>query len=290
MAILPNGKLSAGTIHDLHISTNLADAAQDILKHSFAVYKVPTGAAQTIKVAWNEARQFFAEPSTDCQKIVNGNLYGYNEPSNAKKLFRAFCFSNDQPWPTASFQTASTNVAKDLHHLLVQCYQEIKQQQSSFEAAAAAASERTEPPLRKRPRLSSVVDIPPTAWETTKCPLDFFFYHAKDPSAVNCSEHIDRGILIGVCLTNVPGLEVQIADAAHRRRADDKESSLFVCPEIVTHNSNLYQEAEPCSGLVCIMAGDQLSQMVSGTNGACVHRVRENLKRARLSISYELRI
>jgi isopenicillin N synthase-like dioxygenase len=279
MAILPDGKLSASTIKGLNISTNLADAARDILDHSFAVYKVPTVTAQSIKVAWNEARQFFAEPSTNCQKIVNGNLHGYNEPSNAKMLFRAFCFSNDQPWPTDSFQTASTHVAKDLHHLLVQCYQEI-QQQSSLEAA----SKRTEPPSQKRPRLSPV-DIPPTAWETTKCPLDFFFYHAKDPLAVNCSEHIDRGVLIGICLTNVPGLEVQMA--AHHA---DKESSLFVCPEVVTHNANLYQEADPCSGLVCIMAGDQLKQIISGSNGACAHRVRENLKRARLSISYELRI
>ena len=276
MAIPP----SASTIQDLNISTNLTDAARDILEHSFAVYKVPTATAQSIKVAWNEARQFFAEPSTDCQKIVNGNLHGYNEPSNAKQLFRAFCFSNNQPWPTDSFRTASTHVAKDLHHMLVQCYQEI-QQQSSLEPV----SKRTEPPLRKRPRLSPI-DIPLTACETTKCPLDFFFYHAKDPSAVNCSEHIDRGVLIVVCLTNVPGLEVKIAS----HRSDKEQSSLFVCPEVVTHNANLYQETEPCSGLVCIMAGDQLSQMVSGSNGACAHRVRENLKRARLSISYELRI
>jgi isopenicillin N synthase-like dioxygenase len=280
---------SVPVVHDLNISTNLTDAARDILENSFCTYKVPLGTAESIKAAWNEARQFFAEPSTDCQRIVNGHLHGYNEPSNAKKLFRAFCFSKDQPWPSENFQTASTHVAKDLHNLLVKCYQEI-QQQSSFKAAAAAAaaSKRTmEPPLRKRPRLSSV----DTAWDetTNKCPLDFFFYHAKDPLAVNCSEHIDRGVLIAVCLTNVPGLEVQIA-AHHHRRRDDNKQSLFVCPEVVTHNASLYEEAEPCSGLVCIMAGDQLSQMVSGSNGACVHRVRENLKRARLSISYELRI
>ena len=112
------------------------------------------------------------------------------------------------------------------------------------------------------------------------CPLDYFFYHNnnQDPESENCSEHIDRGALICVCLSAVPGLEVR-----------QKNSDTWFCPESLIHNASLYQEKEPVSGLICIMAGDQLTEFV-GQKIACVHRVRKNLKRARLSISYELRL
>jgi hypothetical protein len=104
---------------------------------------------------------------------------------------------------------------------------------------------------------------------------------------------------------NVPGLEVC---------RGVKDNLRFVCPEILVYNANLFQEAEDsCSSLVCIMAGDQLAPLL-GTAGrteevvnqveaegmdglgmsefpkACLHRVRTPLKRARLSISYELRL
>jgi len=75
------------------------------------------------------------------------------------------------------------------------------------------------------------------------------------------------------------------------------------------HNANLFTERADyaCSDLVCIMAGDQLSQLLKSTltattaskensisrvdyPSACVHRVRNRLKRARLSISYIARV
>jgi isopenicillin N synthase-like dioxygenase len=42
--------------------------------------------------------------------------------------------------------------------------------------------------------------------------------------------------------------------------------------------------------LICILTGDQLSQLTGTKTPACIHRVRNRLKRARLSISYELRV
>ena len=119
------------------------------------------------------------------------------------------------------------------------------------------------------------------------CPLDYFFYHNKFPSEINCSEHVDRGALVVVCLTDVPGLEV--------RSSSLSQTSAFRCPEALVHNTNLYLERNDDScypSLVCIMAGDQLCRLLPTTNApnACVHRVRNPLRRARLSISYELRL
>ena len=123
----------------------------------------------------------------------------------------------------------------------------------------------------------------------TLCPMDFFFYHNRIPNAINCSEHVDRGALIVVCLTEVPGLEV---------RSSASRTQSFQCPEVFLHNRALYRERIEdlcCPGIVCIMAGDQLIRFLSSEQkatapSACVHRVRNPLKRARLSISYELRL
>ena len=145
------------------------------------------------------------------------------------------------------------------------------------------------------------------------CPLDYFFYHNLNLNYINCSEHIDRGVLVVVCLTDVPGLEVLSSSSVSTKR--------FLCPELLVHNGNLYKERtdnDACSDLVCIMTGNQLSQLLMSTREttligsntatttnkkaskiiseadfyppACVHRVRNHLKRARLSISYELRL
>jgi hypothetical protein len=187
---------------------------------------------------------------------------------------------------------------------------------------------------------SSPITVPTSALDPfAQCPLDYFLYHGQqerrqhqhqaashqrhgkstttkvsatgnpntittptNPTVVvpNCTAHVDRGLLIVVCLTNVPGLEVW-----SRRR----HGGSYLCPEILSHHATLYQELEPCAGgeYVCIMAGDQLSDyccqprmtMAYGAQqqrqqprrrlNACVHRVRSNLPQARLSISYELR-
>ena len=280
------------TIDDFPITTSLHNAAHEIFKHSFAIYKVPARHTDAIRQSWCEAVAVLngPPPLPECQQIIEGHLYGYNIPSNAKILFRAFCTSPDQPWPNQSFQQASINVAEKLHELLVECYTNIeqlslKEQQGEFLFSSLLDQEEHQP-RRKRSRLTtssrqSYWTIPPTIHDTTISPLDYFFYHNKGPdNSINCSEHVDRGVLICVCLTSVPGLEVLC-----------RRSSSFVCPEVIAHNANLYQESKSCSGLICIMAGDQLSQLFprSGIQ-PCVHRVRSNLKRSRLSISYELRI
>jgi len=128
------------------------------------------------------------------------------------------------------------------------------------------------------------------------CPLDYFFYHNRIPHATNCSQHVDRGALVVVCLTDVPGLEVCDTAVA----ASSSSRSPFQCPEVIVHNENLYKKKGTkdscCSDLVCIMAGYQLLQLLTPPKkhdcqiSACIHRVRNQLKHTRLSISYELRL
>jgi hypothetical protein len=159
------------------------------------------------------------------------------------------------------------------------------------------------------------------------CPLDYFFYHNRNPNSINCSEHIDRGVLVVVCLTDVPGLEVLSSSSSSSSVSSlsKTKTKKFLCPELLVHSANLYKERtdnDACSDLVCIMTGDQLSQLLISTREitligsntaaaaatttdkkasriiseadyyppACVHRVRNHLKQARLSISYELRL
>jgi hypothetical protein len=251
------------------ITTSLEEAAEEILTHSFAIYKVPSEVRSDIRDAWGTAASLLdGPPLKDCQRIINGHLHGFNTPSNAKKIFRAFS-SQDQPWPTRRFESSSEKIAEALHAILVACCTHIM------------ASNKGES-SRKRQKISSSRNITvPSSWKsTTTCPLDYFFYHNQHRNAINCSEHVDRGLLICVCLTNVPGLEVQ-----------SRCTGEFFCPEERIHQATLYKEMDhPTSdGWICIMAGDQLSERI-GKEISCVHRVRNQLKRARLSISYELRI
>mmetsp|Transcript_23658 Transcript_23658/g.52637 ORF Transcript_23658/g.52637 Transcript_23658/m.52637 type:complete len:438 (-) Transcript_23658:1021-2334(-) len=151
--------------------------------------------------------------------------------------------------------------------------------------------------------------VPPLLPPSRTSPLDFFFYHNRVPGAVNCSEHTDRGALVVVCLTDVPGLEVLLPPPSSPSNNTSPSSSCFVCPGVLVRNPRQRSEDDACrcSDLVCIVAGDQLTRLLSSSSSsnrneatattttattvrACVHRVRNPLKRARLSISYELRL
>ena len=304
MVTISQNDSTGASFEPFPITTSLSDAAREVLKQSFAVYKVPSRTAKKIQVSWCEAVQVLNDPApSDCRRIIDGNLHGYNVPSSSKRLFRAFCAVPGQPWPNEKFRKASINVATELHQILVQCCSLIEKNlilqsskkrlhssHSSTQPKSTSPSTEQEDfqPLRKRQKVSSYSgsrfeSIPPTIYDTTISPLDFFFYHNKNSSSVNCSEHVDRGVLICVCLTKIPGLEVS------PRGSEDFGSRVFVCPEVLVHNANLYKESDSCSDLICIMAGDQLSKL-TGYQIACVHKVRNNLKSARLSISYELRV
>jgi len=121
---------------------------------------------------------------------------------------------------------------------------------------------------------------------------------------VNCSEHVDRGILICISLTNVLGLEVMLQPITAVDNVGSCHSRVFVCPEKIAVGRKGLDDGNVagCTDLVCILSGDQLKDAVrnnsvngclnssaSGRLGACVHRVRSNLERARMSITYELR-
>lgn len=283
------------------------DAAREILRNSFCIYRADSSTSDLIRQARCQALEILDDPSpplTWCKRIIDGNLHGYHVPSAAKRLFRAFPASELQPWPNESFQIASQNVAASLHEILMTVMDKIAQeklQRAQVTSSSSYSCSSKDQRSRKRARVSENIiqnhqvadntvadfstksswNITKTATDAVKCPLDYFLYHNKNPLAVNCSEHVDRGLLICVCLSSAtPGLEVQ-----------PRGRSNFICPEAaLIHNANLYQEKEPVSGLLCIMAGDHLRQFVDGESIACVHRVRNQLKRARLSISYELRI
>lgn len=255
------------------VSETLSQAAESILKHSFAIYRIDTATANDIQNAWWQARCFFeSNEKPSFHRVVNGHLHGFHIPSDAKMLFRAFCGSPSQPWPNGEFQHASEQVANELHRLLLDCHNEMLKIKSSYYNATEEGIVSS-----KRQKMMNSLTLPDNALQTDWCPLDYFLYHGDKPNSVSCSEHIDRGVLICVCLTTVPGLEVL-----------PRDSGCFICPEIQTHNANLYHEKQACTDLVCIMAGDQWNQTHSEVK-ACVHRVRNDLMQSRLSISYELR-
>jgi hypothetical protein len=269
--------------------------------------------------------------SDSCFKTENNGSNKNNDQEEEELEY----FRDQQPWPSNEFCVASFHLAKDLHRLLLECLQQMTIQNEKKDANEhndMSLSKPTQdhsqqrrklipsvPPPRKRFRVSSNATPEPfdnesdndtrtnigndgdektnMSWLSSLrpscCPLDFFFYHNRIPNAVNCSEHVDRGALVVVCLTDVPGLEV---------RSSASQTSSFHCPEVLIHNENLYRERTDdlcCPGIVCIMAGDQLSRLLSSSNAAdaattttpraCVHRVRNPLNRPRLSISYELR-
>jgi hypothetical protein len=376
--------------HAINVRTTLREAAKDVLCQSYTVMKLKDDATvQKVKFAHREAVKFFRSMLTTKseqqdyrqqqsyqshhiphQRIVDGNLYGYNVPSPSKLLFRAYCHEKDrtgrlqqnQPWPNKDFQKASENLVVDLHGLLEECYQQILMEffhplrPTTTKAINTGPSSprhgvRTldsSPPQKRFRRMMMGDEVGPPInsnensnnrgdmedshsiddemrikhnnenndfiprqhrffFDKSNCPLDYFFYHNQHRSFENCSEHIDRGVLILVCLTDVPGLEVFCCNL---RQQHQRRRHTFVCPETLVHNANLYDEIEDsCSDLVCIMAGDQLSRLLekhreegsAATNKtniidapdlpvACIHRVRNQLKRARLSISYEVRI
>ena len=265
---MPEGKNDANENIPLPltISKTIDDVIRHLECHSFAIVPLPNTTTSLVRDTSDCVMRFFllqshqATAAADrCQKIIDGHLHGYNEPSNAKLLFRAFCGSQRQPWPSKRFQILSTKLADSLHELLVEVLSRMQQQQQQ-----------------------QAVD------EVTKsgCPLDFFWYHGKhDPAAINCSEHIDRGALIVICLSRVPGLEV--------RSCHDGE---WYCPEDL---EVLSSTTTPCC--CAILAGDQLKRLLcrispadnnhhNNSVPACVHRVRNNLPGERLSITYELRL
>lgn len=265
---MPNEK--QGTI----ICKTVQEAAKCLIESSFAVYDVgDENISDTLKTANDEAYSFFKRQEEKdnhtkklYQRIVNGNLYGYNEPSSAKQIFRAF-FSRSQepkpkqPWPTPEMETASIKLSNWIHRLLCDCWQEINRQQQMQSVNDHASTAK-----RRKTLYYDAAGF-------SDCPLDYYFYHGKDLAATNCSEHIDRGILIGVCLSpTTPGLEIL------------SEEGRWTCPEeqLLSSNSRRW--------MMCILAGKQLEEHSKPSIQPCVHRVRNALGGERLSISYEIRL
>lgn len=283
------------------------------------------------------------------RRVSHGNLLGFNRPSPAKVLFRAFCSDwgkdNNQPWPHSRFslKRRSVDLSTRLHDLLVKCVHKIRYEHEVVEIVkreegviskrrktVSSSTHQQYHLIHRKDTTHSALQIPTDMMNAGLCPLDYFFYHALDSmtsttsqnnngendaeygdgkpvvskvKVVNCSEHVDRGILICISLTNVLGLEVMLPPIT---AVDDVGSCrrVFVCPETVAVGRKGLGDVNDvgCTDLVCILSGDQLNDAVrthsvdgrlnssaSGRLGPCVHRVRSNLEQARLSITYELR-
>jgi isopenicillin N synthase-like dioxygenase len=279
-------------VEEYLVTTEWRDAAAEIQKSSFAVLQVSPKTAGKLTQAWREAFNLMHQtPQDGWTKLVDGHLHGYHVPSRAKRLFRAFPYSTAQPWPNQEFRRISLSLADDLHEILTNCLkhlQELNTTASTLKCKDDESFVDHEQPCKK-PRLdpsstlrqsSHILRIDPA-----RCPMDYFLYNNQESKAINCSEHVDRGLLIAVSLTDVPGLEVK------SRSRLSKENIAWICPEIRVHNSRLYREAadSSISDYICIMSGGQLAASIGADVPPCVHRVRQKLKRSRLSISYELR-
>jgi hypothetical protein len=296
-------------VPDLEIATTLSEVATKIQRDSYAIYRVDDDTHQSVQEAWREAREFFSsihgngsdndqierrKKIMDSYRVIqDGHLLGFHVPSAAKYLFRAYCddkhIGKGQPWPSETFRAASCRLARKLDEILSQCCSEIRAQiiktkETDDTTTNNAGTKRKRVVGQFDSSDNNIVNRP------EHCPLDYFLYHGcVDPAiASNCTAHVDRGYLIAIALTNnSPGLEVLPAAAASGMASDAD----FVCPEDFTQRASLFTEAASCTNLICILAGDQWRQLDPETTvHACVHRVRNNLRASRLSISYELRI
>jgi hypothetical protein len=286
-------------VPDLEVATTLSEVATKIQRESYAIYRVDDDTHQAVQEAWREAREFFSsihgndsdqverrKKSMDSYRVIqDGHLMGFHVPSAAKYLFRAYCddkhVGKGQPWPSESFRITSCRLARKLDEILNQCCSEIRAQSTETNNKAGTKRKRAG---QSDSNDDNIVSRP------ENCPLDFFLYHGcVDPAIVsNCTAHVDRGFLIAICLTNnSPGLEVLPATDASGTTSDAD----YVYPEDATQRASLFTEPASCTNLICILAGDQWRQLDPETTvKACVHRVRNNLRASRLSISYELRI
>ena len=306
------------------------EVVKSLFTHSFAIIRVSDELKSMLQVAWLEAKEFFQNTSLTRKLNLRANkkgvgLLGWNEPSYAKEIFRCYDKGpSEQPWPNYKFQSASSRLAQKLHILLYKCFLDLKCHYLTSSATSSLHSR--EPNLKKRKVLKTYINEKTSQTDSIKygpkfnfkmnddtyaipnsfeeesnipyyssCPLDYYYYHNrhKDIRVVNCSEHIDRGLLICISLADVVGLQVQ-----------SQSDQSWYTPENISYEESLYNERSSGvdSGLLCIMVGDQLQHTLSSVSynhemiessipppRPCRHSVKETLTRARLSISFELR-
>jgi hypothetical protein len=311
-------------IEILQPSDSIEMACKNLLLHSFAIMRVNSETWASLKSAWLASKQFFVQTYstrrqeetemsmiTKYRKINNFNLLGFNRPSPHKLLFRVMFLNgkpdSTQPWPGVdidggALKESSLRLMPCLHDLLCAFLAEIKRQvvvvddgQRDVENDDGYGQE----PSYKKCKIQLEEVNRDTTWTTnglvdlSYCPLDYFYYHdIKNEPVENCSEHIDRGLLICISLTNVAGLEVL-----------SRKDGIWYCPEMVSICESHYSDNETgCSDLICILSGDQLrkevcnAEITSGVEeerfpglNACIHRVKQKLSACRLSITYEIR-
>lgn len=167
-------------------------------------------------------------PEDRPQVIDDGYLLGFNQPSPAKYLFRAYCGHPRQPWPRThpDLERHSHGIASFLHELLTKITRELCRHRDPLCMSSVPLASADCLPSERDPtscgRFGTAYPMP-TA-DPSGCPLDYFFYHNRQPHIINCSGHVDRGLLIAICLTEVPGLEILLPTLG-------RDGFAWYCPE-----------------------------------------------------------
>ena len=286
-------KDSSTAVHACNISPCLKDVGKKLLQNSFAVIRIEDDLVAILQQAAQEARHFFlgAEPANNMARYrfvdSHGHLLGFNEPSPAKYLYRVLSDREmEQPWPNKKLELLSKEISSRLHSILVECLETIITSDVDYDNDDRDDDNETSRIAMRKSNRETIAKL----GRSRNCPLDYFLYHGKQSAdstttpisrVANCIPHVDRGELIMICLTSVPGLEVM------------SRSKSVVCPEEVFGKDIL---AEDEFRLACILTGGKFASILSSLSSSssidhepCVHWVRDDLVAPRLSISYELR-
>ena len=310
------------------IAQDAAEAAQCLWDHSWAMVRLDDAVVSHLQQAKEIAVTTLFVPDQvsankqQYQVMDRGHLVGFHEPSPAKYLYRALFHSDTtenpcttlqdhprQPWHSNTFQRAATEGGSSLHCMLLQILERLVELGLGTVSAvnpnsSRAGRKRKSATIQHNKDIASSIEEKDPQPYLDACPMDFFYYHnrqqqdqprqeqsPKECSLVvpNCTPHVDRGVLIVVVLTDVPGLVVR-----------SKDENIH-CPEM--DHATLLQKDE--YRLACVLAGGQLEQYMAArleqertvhksgnciSLPPCVHWVKNDLDKPRLSISYELRL
>lgn len=221
--------------------SDTAAVAEALRARSWALVRLPAAAAAAVAALSASAGEYLdrsREEAPDGRDTVlvdeNGGraLLGYNRVSAAKRLWRARCGHDAQPWPSAALR-------------------------ADAQAASAALDAAARGVVAA---LGGAAVAAPAAH-----PLDVFLYHNADSNVANCTEHVDRGLVSIIAVSEVPGLEVPLDGCWHA----PEDGAAAHLDAVVIVNAAL--------------------SSTSSSVKACVHRVRDGGAEPRVSVSYELR-
>lgn len=251
-----------------------------LVNHSFAEVLTSDSFRIALERLDTIARHFFvsltSSEAISCAKRsyrvivprMNGGqaLLGFNDPSEAKLLFRYHRHSPSMIWPNEEFEDAVRECENIARETLI----------SYFNDLAHALF-----PTRKDINFDTLMKMSTDALMESSgsqhlgdpCPFDMYWYHNRHDCRVpsNCEAHVDRGIM-HLIIADTPGLEVL-----------DAETGTWVGVGPSDFESQRYTKA-------VIICNSMLQDIADHSKlTACVHRVGKSFH-PRLSFSFELRL